>query len=290
MNYCSQCGNQLIPDGKFCINCGLTIRESEINRGTKSFGNQGASGISPIISSSGQQFRMPNTQRRIVNLWIILTLIFLGCVFLPSWLGINGMDGGFGLSFLAGFMVIVGLIVIVIYNGRAKQLEKILSGEGRIALWHYTSEEWIRFIAADFEAEKQEKKNLFILVTVISLIIGVILTVIYQDGLMLLIVTGIIVIVAVPAFWAPRYRYRKLRHSQAVALIAENGVIVGKMFHLWVKMGASLDRVVINRENNPNLMEFTYSFPARHGRQVEVARVPIPYGKSEEAVRIAEHF
>jgi hypothetical protein len=66
-----------------------------------------------------------NTQRRIVNRWYILTLVFLIAIFLPSQIGIDGMDGGFAISFFAGFMVMVGIIIIFIYRSRAKQLDKI---------------------------------------------------------------------------------------------------------------------------------------------------------------------
>jgi ABC-type multidrug transport system fused ATPase/permease subunit len=169
-------------------------------------------------------------------------------------------------------------------------LDKIITGDGRLALWHYTPEEWIRFIASDFEEEKIVKKNMFILVVAIALIVGVLLMIVLQDALIMLIIGGIIVLVAIPAYWAPRYRYRKLKKSRTFALIAENGVVIGKMFHLWVTMGASLDDVSLNVKENPNLIEFTYSYPVRHGRQEEVARVPVPYGKYDEAVNILKHF
>jgi hypothetical protein len=231
-----------------------------------------------------------NTQRRIVNLWYIISIFCVLSVFLPSFLGIDGMEGGFAISFVAGFMVIVGIIIILVYRSRAKQLDNILSGEGRIALWQYTAAEWMRFAAADFEDEKKIKRNLFIMVTVISIVIGVILVIVTQDPLILFIIAGIIAIVAIPAFWAPRYRFKKLQHSEAEALIAENGVIVGKMFHLWVKLGARLDKVVIDMESDPKLIEFTYSIPTRNGRQEEIARVPVPYGKIDDAMQIVEHF
>ncbi|MEI6747629.1 MAG: hypothetical protein WCM93_00590 [Bacteroidota bacterium] len=231
-----------------------------------------------------------NTQRRIVNQWYVITLVFLIGIFIPSWYGMDGMEGGFGISFLAGFMVMVGLIVIIIYNSRAKQMGKILKGEGKIAEWRYTPDEWIRFVAADFEDEKKTKKNLFIMVVVISVIVGVLMTVVIQNALILFIIAGILVIVAIPAFLVPRFRYRKLQHSEAEALIAENGVIVGKMFHLWVKLGARLDQVSINSEDDPNIIEFSYSMPTRTGMQEEVARVPIPAGKMSEALWIVEHF
>jgi len=229
-----------------------------------------------------------NTQQRIVNLWYIITLIFIVGVFIPSWLGIEGMDGGFGLSFLAGFAVIVGLIVIVVYRQRARQMDKILSGEGRMALWRYTTEEWIRFVSEDFKIEKTEKRNLFLLILIISLIIGILMLAVIKDPIIMIIIAGIIGIVAIPAFWAPRYRFRKLKHSQAEALISENGVIVGKMFHLWTGLGATLDHVSINSGTDQNIIEFTYSMPARTGRQSITARVPIPYGKFEEAIEIVK--
>jgi hypothetical protein len=217
-------------------------------------------------------------------------MIFVLCIFLPSLLGIDGMEGGFAISFIAGFMVIVAIIVILVYRSRARQMDNILSGEGRIALWRYSPEEWMRFVAVDFEDEKRIKKHLFLLVAIISFVIGVILVIVTQDPIMIFIIAGIIAIVAIPAFWAPRYRFNKLQHSEADVLIAESGVIVGKMFHLWVRMGARLEKVVIDMEKDPKLIEFTYSVPTRNGRQEEIARVPVPYGKMDEAMHIVEHF
>lgn len=258
-------------------------------------GENPANGISNRMTWQGTtaadlNFRIHNSQRSVVNLWYFITLLFMAGVFLPAMSGMDMMNGGYGLSFLSGFMVIVGFIVIIVYRSRAKQLDKIITGDGRLALWHYTPEEWIRFIASDFEEEKTVKKNMFILVVAIALIVGVILMIVIQDPLIMLIIAGIIVLVAIPAYWAPRYRYRKLKKSKTFALIAENGVVIGEMFHLWVNMGASLDDVSLNVNENPNLMEFTYSYPVRHGRQEEVARVPVPYGKYDEAVDILKHF
>jgi hypothetical protein len=114
--------------------------------------------------------------------------------------------------------------------------------------------------------------------------------IILEDPLLLLIASGIIPIVAIPAFWAPRYRFNKLKNSEPKILIAEKGVIVGKMFHVWVKLGARLDQVILNTEKIPVLIEFTYSMRTRNGRQEQVARVPVPQRKIKEAYRIVEHF
>ena len=243
-----------------------------------------------INSSPKENFTMPNTQRRIVYLWVILTMVFVTAIFIPSMIGLNGMDGGFAVSFIAGFMVIVGVIVILFYLQRAKQMDKILAGEGKIVLWRYSREEWNRFVTADFEDEKKIKNSLFRVIVVVSLIVCLFLMILLRDPLIILIVAGIVLLVSIPAYWAPRYRHRKLLQSEPVALIAENGVIVGQMFHLWVKQGASLDSVSINTKVFPNQLEFTYSMPARHGRQETVARVPVPSGQSDTAIGIFNHF
>ncbi len=231
-----------------------------------------------------------NTPRRIVNVWYILTQVFLIGIFVPSWIGMDGMDGGFGLSFLAGFMALLGIIIIFVYRSRAKQLDKILSGEGQIASWRYSPEEWKRFVVADFEAEKKLKRNLFLMVCVISVIIGIVLMLVVQNPIVIIIIAGLLVVVAIPAFWAPRYRFRKLEHSEAESLISERGVIVGKMFHLWTGLGARLDAVTLENSSDLSILVFQYSIPTRNGRQDEIARVPIPYGKLSEANWIVNHF
>lgn len=282
MNFCPRCGDQLKPNASFCGSCGENIFPAQQNAFEKVDSNR--------FSTSGPEFKMPNTQQRIVNLWLILMAVFTFIVFLPSIIGLDGMDGGFAISFVSGFMVLTCIIVILVYRSRAKQLDKILSGEGRIAIRKYSPEEWMRFIAIDFEAEKKAKKMMFILVSVISVVVGVILMIVIKDILILFITLGIIPLVSIPAFLAPRMRYRKLQQSESTALIAENGVIVGKMFHLWVKMGARLDCVLIDMESDPKIIEFSYSMPTRNGRQEEVARIPIPKPKMDEAMRIVEHF
>lgn len=292
MSFCPHCGSQLKPGARFCVSCG-----ENINTVQPDDPSQRTSGnskpflmVSPPLQAVNLPFTMKNSQQRIVNLWIILMLVFIFLIFLPSIIGLDGMDGGFALGFVSFFMVIMSIVVIFIYRSRAKQLDNILAGEGRIAVWKYAPDEWERFTRIDFEEEKKAKKFLFTLVSVICVVVGIILWIAIEDILIMFISLGIIPVVAVPAFLAPRMRFKKLKNSEGKALISENGVIVGKMFHLWVKLGARLDQVVLVTDEQPPILEFHYSMPTRTGRQEEVARVPVPGNKMEEAARIVEHF
>lgn len=291
MKFCTNCGNQLQPDVRFCASCGAPTPIATKNLADQAGKSQVRNYVNPSLPGITGDLRLPNTQRRILNVWYFITLIFLIGIFVPSWLGLDGMDGGFGLSFLSGFFVLVGLIVIFVYRARAKQMDKILSGEGKVAYWQYSSEEWYRFVIVDFEEERMMKRNLFFLVTGISVIVGIVLAFLVEKPfIILLIIAGLIILISIPAYLVPLYRFKKLKNSRAEALISKNGVIVGRMFHLWIGMGARLDQVSVNVETDPKMIEFTYSMPTKNGRQHETARVPVPQGKIDEAISITESF
>jgi hypothetical protein len=290
MNFCTTCGNPLKPDARFCGSCGTPVPPQQVFTSVLKMMKTSVKEGFEKNEFSNDTFTMKNSQRRIVNLWIILLFVFIFLIFLPSIIGLDGMDGGFAISFISVFLVISSVIVILIYRSRAKQLDSILAGEGRIAVWKYSPEEWERFTAIDFEEEKKAKNFLFKLVSVICVIVGIILWIVIQDVLIMFISLCIIPVVAIPAFLAPRMRYKKLKNSEGKALISEKGVIVGKMFHLWIKLGARLDQVVLVTDEQPPILEFHYSMPTRNGRQEEVARVPVPYGKREEAEQIGNYF
>lgn len=290
MSFCPNCGNPIKPNALFCGSCGAPVQlRQEHTSMYQTMKTVVSEGLEKNQFSSGD-FTLKNSQRRIVNLWIILMFVFIFLIFLPSLIGLDGMDGGFALGFVSFFMVIMSIVVILIYRSRAKQLDSILAGEGRIAVWKYAPDEWERFINIDFEEEKKAKKQLFLLVSAICIVIGIILLLVVQDILVLFISLAIIPVVAIPALLAPRMRYNKLRKSEGKVLIAEKGVIVGRMFHLWVKLGARLDQVVLVTDEYPPILEFHYSMPTRTGRQEEVARVPVPSGKMDEAEQIGEYF
>ncbi|MBK6935671.1 MAG: zinc-ribbon domain-containing protein [Chitinophagaceae bacterium] len=291
MNLCPHCGYPLTAGARYCTNCGkpaATVQEDHtpVSNRVNTITNDGTETDGSISAN----FSHRNPQRNIARGWMVMTLVFIFLLFMPSLAGIDGMNGGYAISFVSFFMVIMSIIIVFIYRSRAKQLDSILSGSGVVAVWKYQGYEWQEFARADFEEEKKAKKFLFILVSVIAIVIGIILWAVMKDILVFYITLGIIPVVALPAWLAPRMRFNKLMKSEPEAIIAENGVIVGRMFHLWVKMGARLDSVDLLTEEPPPILAFHYSMPTRSGRQEEVARVLVPAGKIEEAEKVVEHF
>jgi hypothetical protein len=223
-----------------------------------------------------------NKQRKIVNVWIVLTLLFIAGIFAPGIFGMDGMNGGFALSFFCGFLAVTGLVVIIIYNKRANRLDKLIHNENVIARWNYTPGEWSSYAELDYSEEKKDKKNLFLVVVVISVIIGVILTVLLKSIIIFLTIIGIIVIVAIPAFIGPRLKHKRNIKHPGYVLISDNSVYMNGSFYSWDMASASLNEITYDTETVPHCLVITYSYITRYGMQTDTIRVPVPAGKDTE--------
>ena len=94
--------------------------------------------------------RPPNPPRITSNVWWGITEVSLFIIFLPQIIGLTGFDGGFAVTFLGFFLVIVGVIVAVIYMKRASTLDKIFGGKDLLAHWTYPPEEWAEYAGKEF--------------------------------------------------------------------------------------------------------------------------------------------
>lgn len=232
------------------------------------------------------QFKIPNTQKRIVRVWAVILVLMLAAAFSPSYLGINGMDGGYAITVVSSFIAFTALLVLGIFFQRAKQFDAILNGNDRLASWYCNTELWQRFVNEDFQAEATAKRSLFFYVSAIAAVVGLLMFLLTGEALFLLIIAGLIVVLAITATLVPVTRARRLRQSKPVVLIGRKGLIVGKIFHYWGHLGAVLDKTDVENIEGMTIISFQYSYPAFNGRQTEIARVPVPDGMEEVVDKI----
>lgn len=229
-----------------------------------------------------------NKQWNIVKTWIILTVLFLFGCFTPALSGIDGMNGGFAIITICGFLVISGIFVTVIYYKRARQLDQLFSADRPLARWEIGPAAWETFVAEDFSEDKAISKGTFILTTVISVVIGVGLSLLFQDFLMLLICLGIIVLLIFPAFAFPWFRRRRKLRGPRLVIISEQSVYVGGTYFNWEMLGANLHRVSTDLTQGKGLMRIEMRYPARTGIEHYVIRVPVPDDKWDEAHEVSK--
>ncbi|MCO5266528.1 MAG: hypothetical protein M9948_11695 [Lentimicrobium sp.] len=236
------------------------------------------------------QTKPPNLQWRVVRIWTVFTFLFLLGCFTPGFFNIDGMDGGFAIITICGFLVICGLVVIGVYRYRARQLDNMLMSDQNLAWWEIEKPLWNDFISLDFAKDKAISKGTFLLISIISGVIGVVLSLIFKDIMMLYICLGIIVFLIIPAFTFPYFRKRKKLRSPALVIVSENSVYVGGTYFNWDILGARLKHVQLNTSEHPAILLFNMSYPARTGIENYEIRVPVPANKLQEAYALQAHF
>ena len=231
-----------------------------------------------------------NPQRRTAIICWIITALLTFAIFAPAIFGMDGMNGGYAISFISIVAAITSLVVAIMYQGRAGALDRILKGENRLAHWKYDPAEWQSYAEKEYAREKQDKRNLFYLVAVISLVVGVGFTIAHPDGgwVVLWVLGGLLVLIAFVAFSTTRYNYWMNKKYRGEAYITPEGVYLNRMLHLWRGWGASLEDVSYNEKEK--FLAFQYSTPNRNGRSDYTLRVPVPTGKEDEARRVLASF
>jgi len=82
-----------------------------------------------------------NPQRRTALACTSIIILGLFVVFLPAILHMDMMKNGFGFSFIGGFVVIIGIIIIIVFGRLAGLFDNIMKPENILAHWTYSPEQ-----------------------------------------------------------------------------------------------------------------------------------------------------
>ena len=229
---------------------------------------------------------MINTARRTLNVWIMLTAVFIFGIFAPSIFGIDGFDGGFALSIFSALLAMTGIVVILMYRGRARAADGILSGKNVLAHWTYTNEQWLEYSEKDYTLDKSAKWQLFLLVMGVTAVVTIGFWLFHRDSglIMLGIFLGLGVLLSIVILLTTNYDHWQNTKYHGEVYIARDGAYVGRKLHLWKGWGAGLDDINYDEENRLLLIE--YSMPSRNGRDTATIRIPVPPGQDDKARQV----
>ncbi len=233
-----------------------------------------------------------NPPRRTLNVWIVITILGIAAIFAPTIFGMDGFNGGYAISTLSFMLVVTGIIVIIIYSGRVRTLDKILNGDNLLAHWTYSPEEWNSYADTQYKEEKREKKALFFIIAGFALFFGVVFMIIdLENGtFVMVLMLALIAVIAFTAWFTAWYNYRENKKYLGETYISEDAVYINRQLHTWRGLGAKLDSVDLSEGKPPLLLRFVYSAPTRTGMQEYVLNIPVPKGQEEAAEKIFKHF
>lgn len=219
------------------------------------------------------------------------SIIVLGIVmiFLPGIIGLEGFNGGFALSFLGGFVVIIGIITVIIVAHLARLFDNILKKENILVHWTYTPEDWKQYTEEEHKEDKTDKGRLFIVVAVIAVIVGIIMCFIFPDDILLniCIILGIIAVIGLTAFLSQLAAYRWNKKYLGEVYITLDGAYFNRRLHIWKGLTTKLDGATyeVGKQSLPRVT-FLYSSQNMAVRNAYAARIPVPRGQEEAARNI----
>jgi hypothetical protein len=234
-----------------------------------------------------------NPQRRTSLMWTGVIVLGIIIIFIPGIIGLDGFNGGFALSFLGGFLAIIGIIAAVIYARLAGALDRITRQENLLAHWKYTPEEWKDYTEREHKEDASSKKGVFILIAVIAVVVGIIFYVIVRDNPLVIvgIVLGIIAVAGLSAYFSTLATYRQNKKYLGEAFIALDGVYLNRQLHIWKGIGNKLEEISYESEYHAQpMIKIDYSSPGRSERYYYTARIPVPPGEEETAHKIVSEI
>jgi hypothetical protein len=198
-------------------------------------------------------------------------------------------QGRHALVLIGALIGLTSLILIPYFRNRANVAEELLDEAQLLAHWTLSEEEWTAWISLDESAERRAKWKLFGLVLFFCVSIGGCFA--WVDPKAGTIVLGVLltlcVVIAVVIPWTLHSRrHGRLRAPREVR-ICKDGLRLGAELHIWHGFQARLEDVGLE-EGPPCLLEVVYSTRAKNQRQLHELRVPVPAGRRQEALKVAD--
>jgi len=232
---------------------------------------------------------MPNVEKRNAIAWWILFVLAVAGVVTPFFFTLFGAETGDWVFGVIAFCIVFGIAAIVVaimYTKRAGQVSRMLNNENLLAHWTYSTEEWAQFTQKEHKENTRDKRNMFVLVAVIAVIVGITLSFINPDRWLIYLFTvlGIILLIGAAAFWTVQMRYRQNRKYPGEVYISPDAAFINREFHSWHGSGASLEEVsYLNTDPAPPVIHVVYRVPSQYRRQSVDVRIPVPRGEEKTA-------
>jgi hypothetical protein len=248
--------------------------------------------MQPLNISDGENMRNP--EKRYAAISAIISILAVGLIFLPGWVGMDGMNGGYAISLVSILMAVSAAVITGFFWQRAVTLDNILTGKDLLAHWSYQPEEWQSYTRVELREQTNQNKWLLIIMAAWAILFGGLFWVLDRSagGIVFLVMLGLILILTMAAFGIPRWRYWHQQRDPGEAWIAPKAIYFDGALVCWAFWGTRLENVVWceSEGKTPALIEFKVSSPSRTGRQSQTIRIPIPDGREIEARNILQRF
>ncbi|MEI7433462.1 MAG: zinc ribbon domain-containing protein [Methanomicrobiales archaeon] len=236
---------------------------------------------------------MENSQWKWVYISLILAVLFVILIFVGS--GMDGMSGGYAVSFISFFLTLCSFAVALLFFTRARAMDDILGGKNLLAHWVYPEDETRKSAEREYVGYMENNRALLYVVGGF-LVIGMVLMIIFggEAGVatagMLFVV---LIIVAIVSVVAPKLERKRALKAPRDAYITDNGIIYEGGVYPFHSFLMRMDGVSYEKETAKHPPILVFSFIQLVGlyilRPFEIS-IPVPPGEEEKARRIANRM
>ena len=192
---------------------------------------------------------------------------------------------------MPGLVLLVGslpwFIIAAVSFWSAGKYDRIVAGEGLLARWSYTKEEWDRAVIAGCTKDRVQRFALLSMLLVGVALFAVLALALDPSNTALIewSSAGIAVILFLIIYY-PKLRKAK-KPNPSDTYIARDGLLFNREFHLWNAFGSRFDSAAM--APNSHAIEIRYQYAANEwGMQLRTLMIPVPNGKEKDAKRVVK--
>jgi hypothetical protein len=211
-----------------------------------------------------------------------------------EWAGLATLDAMIGCFAIAG--LITGVTIIFAKRSEAKTVASLLAGQGVLAHWTYTPDEWQHYAAHE---QARAQKFFIIIACILTVVMLVPLTslqlssggAIDRSVLEAFLVVFVPIAFAVTMVWIVTVMPARglSRRPPGDAYISADGALLRERYYPWSSWYVRLQSVTLT-EGDPSIIEFTWTQPGYRTSQYHSVRIPVPHGHEDEARKLTEKF
>lgn len=205
----------------------------------------------------------------------LLALVGIIGPFLSPW---KNNSNSFIFSVISLLILMIAVISAVITFQVTQKAKAIKNDTKLVAHWTYSDQEWAEFTEIENQRNLSDKKNLFIIIAVTSVIFSFIfLLADPENGTFVAYCMGALVIITgITTYISTKLAHLHNLHNKGDAYISFKGIIINDKCYPWEMLGNSFQSASQIKDSNRQYLQFSYSSSSRRGRQNHDIRIPVP--------------
>lgn len=228
--------------------------------------------------------------------WAVISLIIAALGTIMTAAGFMLDDSDFYWMIMVGLMLgLTFFICFWVFLSQSRRLSRLFNREELMAHWAFDIAEQQQKALEEFQARKRTNRILLTIVTIFFVLIGGLFTVFGFDDLedaapFLLVMFVIWLIICIAALAAPRAAYKRMSSSVPEVYVGPFSAWVMGEYVQWKAPMTRARQIEFIRQGTGVAIGVHYQIRQRYGWQDQICRIPVPFGREQEAWSVAANL